>query len=52
MSKRPVQKFDFKPYGAAIKSARMDRKESREKMCDEMYISGPVDKVATPSYIW
>ena len=39
MSKRPVQKFDFKPYGAAIKSARMDRKESRKKTCDEMFLS-------------
>ena len=39
MAKRPVQKYNFKPFGSAIKSARMDRKESREKMCDEMYIS-------------
>ena len=39
MSKRPVQKFDFKPYGAAIKAARTGRKESRQKTCDEMFIS-------------
>ena len=39
MAKRPVEKYNFKPFGSAIKSARMDRKESREKMCDEMYIS-------------
>ena len=39
MSKRPVQKYDFKPYGAAIKAARTGRKESRQKTCDEMFIS-------------
>ena len=39
MAKRPVQKFDFKPYGAAIKAARTGRKESRKKTCDEMFLS-------------
>ena len=39
MAKRPVQKIDFKPYGAAIKVARTGRKESRQKTCDEMFIS-------------
>lgn len=39
MAKRPVQKYDFKPYGAAIKAARKGCKESRKKTCDEMYIS-------------
>ena len=39
MSKRPVQKFDFKPYGTAIKAARTGRKESRKKTCDEMFLS-------------
>ena len=39
MAKRPVPKFDFKAFGAAIKEARKDRKESRKKVSDEMYIS-------------
>ena len=39
MAKRPVEKFDFKPFGAAIKTARTDHKEIRQKMCDEMYLS-------------
>ena len=39
MAKRPVKKYDFKPYGAAIKAARTGRKESRKKTCDEMYLS-------------
>ena len=39
MTKRPVHKYDFKPYGAAIKAARTGRKESRQKTCDEMFIS-------------
>lgn len=37
MAKRPVQKIDFGPYGAAIKSARKARKESRNYVGDEMY---------------
>jgi len=36
---RPVEKFNFKPYGAAIKAARMGHKESRKKACDAMYLS-------------
>ena len=39
MAKRPVEKFDFKPFGAAIKAARTGHKESRQKTCDEMYKS-------------
>lgn len=39
MAKRPVPKFDFKAFGTAIKEARKDRKESRKKVSDEMYIS-------------
>ena len=39
MAKRPVPKYDFKAFGEAIKAARKGRKESRKKVCDEMYIS-------------
>ena len=39
MAKRPVEKIDFRPYGAAIKSARKGNKESRNKVGDEMYLS-------------
>lgn len=39
MAKRPVEKYNFKPFGAAIKAARMDCKESRKKACDAMYLS-------------
>ena len=39
MAKRPVPRYDFKAFGAAIKSARLERKESRKKVCDEMYLS-------------
>ena len=39
MAKRPVEKYDFKAFGKAIKAARTERKESRKKVCDEMYIS-------------
>ena len=39
MAKRPVPKFDFKAFGAAIKAARKERKESRKQVSDEMYIS-------------
>ena len=39
MAKRPVPKYDFKAFGAAIKAAREGRKESRKKVGDEMYIS-------------
>ena len=39
MAKRPVQKYNFKPFGAAIKAARNGRKESRNKVGDEMYLS-------------
>ena len=39
MAKRPVPRYDFKAFGAAIKAARTWRKESRKKVCDEMYLS-------------
>ena len=39
MAKRPVEKYDFKAFGEAIKNARKGRKESRKKVSDEMYIS-------------
>ncbi len=39
MAKRPVKKYDFKAFGEAIKAARKERKESRKKVSDEMYIS-------------
>ena len=39
MAKRPVQKIDFSPYGAAIKTARTGQKESRNKVGNEMYLS-------------
>ena len=37
--KKTSKKYDFKPYGAAIKAARTGRKESRKKTCDEMFLS-------------
>jgi len=39
MAKRPVPQYGFKAFGTAIKAARTGRKESRKKVCDEMYIS-------------
>ena len=39
MAKRPLPKYDFKAFGAAIKAARTRRKESRKKVSDEMFIS-------------
>ena len=39
MSKRPVEKIDLRPYVAAIKKARTGRKESRNKVGDEMFLS-------------
>ena len=39
MAKRPVQKIDFRPYGAAIKKARTGRKESRNKAGNEVFLS-------------
>ena len=37
MAKRPVEKYDFKAFGEAIKAARTGRKESRKQVSDEMY---------------
>ena len=39
MAKKPVPKYDFKAFGAAIKAAQTGRKESRKKVSDEMFIS-------------
>ena len=39
MTKRPVEKYDFKAFGQAIKAARTERKESRKKVSDETFIS-------------
>lgn len=39
MAKRSVEKYDFKPFGKAIKSARNKQKESRNKVGNEMYLS-------------
>ena len=39
MAKRPTAKYDFKAFGQATKAARTERKESRKKVSDEMYIS-------------
>ena len=39
MAKRPTSKYDFKAFGQAFKAARTERKESRKKVSDEMYIS-------------
>ena len=39
MAKRPTAKYDFKAFGQPIKAARTERKESRKKVSDEMYIS-------------
>lgn len=39
MAKRPTAKYDFKAFVQAIKAARTERKESRKKVSDEMYIS-------------
>ena len=39
MAKRPVPRYDFKAFGTAIKAARTGRKESRKKVCDELYLS-------------
>lgn len=36
MAKRPVPKYDFKAFGAAIKAARTGRKESRKKVSNEI----------------
>lgn len=39
MAKRPVPLYDFKAFGAAIKAARTERKQSRKMVCDEMHLS-------------
>ena len=39
MAKRPVPRYDIRAFGVSIKAARTGRKESRKKVCDEMYLS-------------
>ena len=39
MTRRQIEKYDFKAFGAAIKAARTGRKESRKNVSDEMFIS-------------
>lgn len=39
MAKRPVEKYDFTPFGKALKAARNEKKESRNKVGNEMYLS-------------
>ena len=39
MAKRPVEKIDLRPYGAAVKKARTELKESRNKVGNEMFLS-------------
>ncbi len=39
MSKRAKQPYDFKALGQAIKAARMERKESRKNVCDDINLS-------------
>ena len=39
MAKRPVEKIDLRPYGSAVKKARTERKESRNKVGTEMFLS-------------
>ncbi len=39
MAKRPVPRYDFKAFGAAIKAAREGCKESRKKVGDEMFLT-------------
>ena len=39
MSKRYDAEFDFKPFGATLKAARMARKESRKQASDALNIS-------------
>lgn len=39
MTKRLVPLYDFRPFGQAIKKARMGRKESRKQASDAMNIS-------------
>ena len=39
MAKRPVEKYDFKAFGTAIKAERSERKGSRKIVSDEMFIS-------------
>ena len=46
MTKRPVPQYDFKAFGAAIKAARKGRKESRKKVCDEMYMETEIQELA------
>lgn len=37
--KRPIEKIDFMPYGAAIKAGRKKQNESRNKAGSDMFLS-------------
>lgn len=37
--KRPVERYDFKAFGQAIKNARNERGKSRKNVSDDMNIS-------------
>ena len=37
--KRPIERYDFSAFGQAIKAARNEKRESRKKVGDELYIS-------------
>lgn len=39
MTKRPIKKYDFTPFGQALKAARNEKKESRNKVGNEMFLS-------------
>ena len=45
MAKRPVEKYDFKAFGEAIKAARTGRKESRKQVSERGQIetSGKIE---------
>mgnify|MGYP002508309824 CR=1 FL=1 len=40
MTKRPVPRYDFKAFGAAIKAARLEREKILAAALDEFYDSG------------
>ena len=56
MAKRPVPRYDFKAFGAAIKAAREGCKESRKKVGDEMFISprylANIDRKRVPTSVF
>jgi len=49
MAKRPVPKYDFKAFGAAIKAARTGRKVSDEMFISPRYLANIENKGQHPS---